>query len=276
MQAEDLAKVKREKSREAINFALQSKWAEAVEVNRALLKHFPQDVETHNRLGKALLELGQYGESKTALEKALSLDPRNTIAKKNLERLAALRQAAGASPRRQTRRLTPQLFIEESGKSATVALHTTAPREVLAKVSAGDVVTLRNRNRTLLVESPQGEYLGLVDRRLALRLLPLLAGGNKYEAAIVGIAGGKATVIIREVYRHPSLLGTPSFPLKGTEEYRAYLRGAFLPDDEEGDDDESGEWQDTEEPTAETEAGEDDDVERPPVQVDEDRDEDEE
>ena len=48
---------------EAINLALQSKWAEAAQVNRAILDRFGPEEETLNRLGKAYTELGQVDEA---------------------------------------------------------------------------------------------------------------------------------------------------------------------------------------------------------------------
>lgn len=249
VQTEDLARLKRDKTREAINLALEQRWEEAVEVNRTLLHYFHDDVEAYNRLGKALLELGHYNEARAALEDALRYDPHNQIARKNLERISHLKDAAGAAPR-PVRRITPHLFIEESGKSATTVLQNSAPQSVLAKMSAGDVVNLQVRDRHLAVENAHSECLGTVEPRLAVRLIPLMKAGNRYEAAIVSVSGSDVTIIIREVYRAPSTAGVPSFPVKGTDEYRAYLRSAFLPLEEEEDteEEEGPEWQEPEEP----------------------------
>ena len=258
VQAEDRAKLRREKSREAINLALENRWEEAAEVNRLLLRLFPEDVEAYNRLGKALLELGRYGEARAAFEEALRLDPHNQISRKNLERLDHLKAMAATGPRA-ARRITPHLFIEESGKSATTVLQNTAPRAVLARLGAGDVVNLSIHGHNLVAETLHGEFLGVVEPRLAVRLIPLIRGGNRYEAAVVSVANGDVTLIIREVYRHPDLVATPSFPIKGTEEYRAYLRGAIVPLEEEAEE-EAPEWQEGEEEGEEGEEGEEDEV----------------
>ena len=54
------ARKKRDKAKEAIALALASRWQDAAVLNRELIDEFPRDVEAHNRLGKALSELGQY------------------------------------------------------------------------------------------------------------------------------------------------------------------------------------------------------------------------
>ena len=62
----------------------------AADINRELTEEFPTEVDGHNRLGKALLELGRYAEARDAYAVSLRLDPMNTIAQKNHARLAKL------------------------------------------------------------------------------------------------------------------------------------------------------------------------------------------
>ena len=68
-QLEKQARFKREKSREAIALALEGNWERATEVNKELLRLFPQDVDAMNRLGKAFLELGRSPPRERALKK---------------------------------------------------------------------------------------------------------------------------------------------------------------------------------------------------------------
>src|SRR5918999_955278 len=98
-QSEDRLRLKRLRSDKAIQLATQNRWEEAAELNRQILELFPNDVDTFNRLGKALLELGRYGEAREAYEQASQLAPSSTIAQKNLQRLAKLvDEEAPASP----------------------------------------------------------------------------------------------------------------------------------------------------------------------------------
>ena len=197
----------------AVALAMDSRWAEAAEVNRSILDDFPNDLETSNRLGKALSELGRNGEARNAFERALSLSPHNPIAKKNLDRLSKLGdevRSAGAPAVRSRR-----AFIEESGKSGVTSLINLAPAERLLELAPGHPLELDVAGGALKVSSQSGEYLGQVEPRLAARLVRLTRGGNRYEAVVTGVEERSLSVFIRETFRHPSQAGTVSFPSEG-------------------------------------------------------------
>jgi hypothetical protein len=67
-----------------------------------------------------------------------------------------------------------------------------------------------------------------VEPKLGKRLIGLINGGNRYEAAIIGVNDRGISVIIRETYRHTSLHNVCSFPTKSREENRVYLSDSFL------------------------------------------------
>ena len=221
-QPEKKAQLKREKSKEAIALALEGKWERAIEINQGMLRLFPEDVEAMNRLGKACLELGRYYEAREAFESATKIAPHNTISKRNLERLTHLQEST--MPLKQGKVVTPHLFIEESGKSGITALQKPATRQMLAKVAAGDVVNLQCRDHTLVVENSQGECLGQVESKLGIRLMRLIKGGNRYDAAVTSVNRQEISVIIWESFRHPDLSNARPFPSKTKEQHRFYLR----------------------------------------------------
>ena len=138
---EEREKLRKEKAKEAIALALKGRWEDAVKVNSLIIESFPTEVEAYNRLGKALSELGIYREATNAFGHALELSPSNSIAKKNLERLSDLRDTVSKPVA--SKKGTPQLFIEDSGKAAVTSLTDIAPRNILAKMSAGDTVSLK-------------------------------------------------------------------------------------------------------------------------------------
>jgi tetratricopeptide (TPR) repeat protein len=210
----------------AIRLALQSRWEEAVAVNRDILSLYPSDVDAWNRLGKALAELGRYQESREAYTKTLELDSTNTIARKNLARLAVLGEVAPARAEPK-QRLDPQIFIEETGKTGITTLHR-VNQEALVHMTAGDRVELRPEGNVLLVENTRGECLGEVEPKLGLRLLKLMQSGNQYAAALTSLANATGRVIIKEVYQHPSQAGRPSFPATGPEVIRPYIKESIL------------------------------------------------
>ena len=228
-------RVRRLHAKQAISLAMQGRWQEAVAANKAIIEAFTDDVDACNRLGRAYMELGEYRLAREAYSRAMELDPANIIAAKNLRRLSQLGETA-AGVQDSSQHAEPHHFIEEIGKAEVVSLHRLAPPAVLVRMVAGDTVNLRIDGASLVVENGQGEYLGQVEPRHALRLIKLMGGGNRYQAAIVSSAEDKLTVIIREVYQHPSQAGQLSFPPRGPEKLQPYVGGRILghePEEEE-------------------------------------------
>jgi tetratricopeptide (TPR) repeat protein len=225
---------KRQGSEQAIQLALESKWEEAASLNKAILESQPNDVDTWNRLGKSLLELGRYREAHDAYGKSLALDPVNSIAKRNLDRLTGLQDAE--APRRDAvAKVAQDLFIEEVGKSGSTVLRNT-PREMLAALTAGDEVYLRPESDTLQIASVNGDVLGSVEPKLGLRLMRLIQGGNQYAAAVKSLSDSDVEVIIKETFRDPSQTRL-SFPATGTEGVRPYIKESLLRLTDDDDDD---------------------------------------
>ena len=244
-QPEERARQQRQLTEQAINLALESKWEEAVAVNRQLQSLFPRDLSTLNRLGKALSELGQYAEARQAYGEALEIDPTNNIARKNLDRLAALGDGA-AAPRTSHERLDPRLFIEETGKTGFTGLLDVAPRQVLVRLTAGDQVYLSRDGNVLWVLNGAQERIGRIEPRLASRLIAFMEGGNQYAAGIAELRGHDVRIIIRETFQHPSQFGKVSFPAQGGgETVRAYTKESLVRhNDEEDEYNEDGEYVD--------------------------------
>ena len=212
LDSESKTRKKKDKAKEAIALALASRWQEAVDLNREVIDEFPRDVEAHNRLGKALSELGQYREAKAAFGRTLEISPANSIARKNLRRLDQLSEDAPVH--RQGSKATLQLFIEERGKSGSISLTRLPPDGAHLHVAPGDAVQLRVTGSGLTVESPEGIYLGEIEPRQGQRLARLIEGGNRYEAAVTSVQEDSLVVMIRETYQHSSQQGITSFPYK--------------------------------------------------------------
>ena len=219
-QSEQRSKVRRDKSREAISLAMESRWQEAADTNRSIIELFPEDIEASNRLSKALLELGDYPQARAAFSRSLELSPSNIIARKNLARLDLL-EKEGRAPRREAK-LTPQQFLGEGGKTTITTLEQPALGPVLARMAPGDPVTLEIEGSTLVARNDSSEYLGRATPRLAVRLIRLMTGGNRYEAAITSASETELSIIIRETYQSPEQMGITSFPGQDRKDSRSY------------------------------------------------------
>jgi len=210
-QQDERTKLGQQLSEDAIALAVQGRWEEAVALNRSIIDRLPADIGAYNRLGRALIELGEFAQSKEAYNRVVELAPDNVIAAKNLTRLASLAESEVVS-NSSHHRITPALFVTEQGKSGMVNLCNLASSTVLAKVGAGDQVHLRVAGNSLIVENEHGEYLGEVENKYGLRLTRLIKGGNRYIVAIHSIGKNRVRVFIREEYQHPSQAGQPSLP----------------------------------------------------------------
>lgn len=234
--AEEKARLKKQWTELAVRQAQEGLWSEAVVTNRNILNISPQEPEACNRLGKAYSELGQYTEARQAYAQTLKYDSKNTIAKKNLDRLALL-QDIPVQTHSGVERIDPRRFIEEPGKTGVTDLINLAPPSVLAKVGVGDSVQLHVVGHTLFVRNAAGEDIGRIEPRLANRLINFMEGGNRYAAAILVLENGQVRVIIREDYQHPSMFGKVSFPSQGGGEMiRAYIKDSMLRYDREDED----------------------------------------
>jgi hypothetical protein len=211
---------KEQRSKEAIDMAMQARWQDAVAINKEILAAFPNDVDTNNRLGRAYLELGQYKLSRESYQRAVQIDPYNAIASRNLRRLNDLKGAGKIEI--EMDKVEPDHFIEEIGKAGVVTLEELAPKEKRASTVAGDRAVLKVSGSHLVVESTRGEYLGRVEPKHAPRLVRLMLGGNRYSAIVVKSTAEGMTVMVREIFQDPSQVGKLSFPPKGMEEFRAY------------------------------------------------------
>lgn len=252
-QTEDKARFKRQRSEQAVNLAMQSRWDEAIAANKAIIAVFPDDAESFNRLGKALSETGKIKEARDAYTRALEIEPSNMIARKNLDRLQTMKAKAEPDKAQQ---VDTSLFIEEMGKSGVTTLRP-SNLKTLVTLSAGDEVALVPVGSRITVETMGGEYISDIEPKLALRLSRLIKGGNTYAAAVAGLQPDAVRVIIKETFQHPTQVGKLSFPAgKAGEVVRAYTRESLvrsdMDDDDEGGDD-SEEWDDTE-PEAEADA----------------------
>ena len=238
---------KRQLAEQAIHQATQARWADAAETNRKLIALGP-DVESENRLAKALWELGELGAAREHYQTALALDPTNRIAERNIDRLRTLIVEAGERtvPAMAGSKAPVSIFVEETGKTGFAFLTDLADPRKLAQVNPGDSVELTAEANRLIAHS-NGMRIGIVDPRVAARLLKLLAEGNKYAAGVTSLGDKDVRIIIREIYQDPRNYGKVSFPTAAKlTDLRPYTRGTLvreemdLEEDLEDDDEDEG------------------------------------
>lgn len=197
----------------AVSHARSGQWEDAIKANRELIALAPSDVEAHNRLGKALSELGRIKDAMAAFQRAADLKPGNVIATRNLERLKQLVGTPAAVTRvASAPKANPAAFMAARGSSVLTELRKPGPASILASATAGDRAALVPNGLDVRITSAAGEYLGMLDRRIGRRVARLSAGGNRYEATVAGFSGQTLSVLVREAYRSASQSQITSFP----------------------------------------------------------------
>ncbi|MBO0703810.1 MAG: tetratricopeptide repeat protein [Candidatus Dormibacteraeota bacterium] len=215
---------------DAVQLAAEGRWEDACELNRYIIAAFGADEASHNRLGKALTELGQLEEAKDAYEAALHVNPLSPVARKNVQKLDGLMRANQEQALRGGGvRVDPNLFVEEMGKTTTTTLRAAAD-DVCSKVAPGDVAELRVEGDGIEADTVRGVRVGSLEPKLARRLIKFIQGGNRYQVGVTSCDGSVVKVIVREVYQDPRFAGKPSFPItrKRDVEFRPYSREGLV------------------------------------------------
>jgi hypothetical protein len=231
-------RLKRQLAEQAIAQATAAQWADAAETNRRILEMSP-DVEAENRLAKALWEQGELGEAREHYQTALALDPTNRIAERNIDRLRTLLVDAGERTvaALEGSKAPVGIFVEETGKTGFAFLTDLPDARKLAQVNPGDLVELQPEGNRLIATS-NGMRIGVVEPRVAARLLKLMAEGNKYAAGVTSLGDKDVRIIIRETFQDPRNYGKVSFPTAAKlTDLRPYTKGTLVREEMDLEDD---------------------------------------
>lgn len=195
-------------ARQAIQAALEKDWKKAEKLNLEILAQESSDVPSLNRLSLAQANLGKIKAAQKSLKSALSHDPSNPIALKNLNRLKTVKKAKTTSE--DTSSLTANVFLKEKGKTKTAVLIKPAEPQVLNTLSVGENLTLDPKKKALQVKKGK-LYLGSLPNLLAFRLQKLIKKGYRYQVYLWRTEPKTISVFIKEVFRPKKMAGIPSF-----------------------------------------------------------------
>jgi tetratricopeptide (TPR) repeat protein len=222
-------RLRRQLVEQAIAAATEADWESAAEINKRILELGP-DSEAENRLARAYWEMGELSKAREHYQSALSIDPTNRIAERNINRLRMLMAEAGKKtvPAQKGSKAPVSIFVEETGKTGFAHLVDLADPKQLAQVNPGDAVELSPDGPRLEAKS-NGTHIGYVEPRVAARLLKLIAEGNKYAAGVTSIGERDVRIIVRETYQDPANYGKVSFPTAAkVSDMRPYTKGTLI------------------------------------------------
>lgn len=195
---------------QAIKAAMKGAWDQAIEFNQKILKLETKNVAALNRLARAFWEKGNLASAKKTYRQVLSIDRYNTIASKNLKRLADQRKI---QPKKETQKKTTEgaVFLEEPGKTKVVKLIRLASPKTLSELDSADEILLEPKTHAVSITNTDGSYLGTIPDDLSHRLLRLIKGGNQYQAFVKAVDRQNLEIFIRETKRAPKFHNLPSF-----------------------------------------------------------------
>lgn len=195
-------------AQKAISAALKANWNDALELNKQILKNEPKDVDALNRLARAYSELGKIIKAKKTAEKAISIDPHNTIAAKALEKWKNLKEGEKDTPSK----FSARAFLEEPGKTKIITLlHLGDCGKVIANLDSGDEVMFKIGNHRISVCTVSKKYIGRLPDDVSVNLIKLIKAGNEYQAFVKSSKPQEVKIFIRETKRAKELTDIPSF-----------------------------------------------------------------
>ena len=195
---------------QAISAALDSKWDDAIKLNRQIIKLFPDNVDALNRQARAYFELGNLSQAKKYYTLALKKDPYNPIATKNLKIIKAAKKNGNGVPHIPQSPISSDLFLQEPGKTKVVSLLKVAEPQKLSQIYPGMIVDLVIKNRGVAI-THRGNYLGVLPDDLAHQIIKLTKGGNKYQVFVKAVRVNGLSILIKEVFRSKKFKNQPSF-----------------------------------------------------------------
>lgn len=199
------------KTQQAIDAALSKDWQKALDLNKELIKEYPNDVETLNRLARTYLELGEVAKAKTNYKKVLRIDSYNNIAEKNLSKLSNLRKntVKKSSNNETTTEVEPDIFLEEPGKSKVLVLNDLARPSILAGLKTGDSVRLDPQKDDVIVFSQESKRVGKIEPSLSVDLGLAIRAGSKFTSLVKSVrvkdspSQYSLSIFVKETYKSP-------------------------------------------------------------------------
>jgi tetratricopeptide (TPR) repeat protein len=185
---------------DAIDFALSSNWAGALESNIEILSSFPQNVPALLRAGFASFQLKSLTESQKYYQKVIDLQPQNPIASEYIEKIQVMLDNHSPTSK-SVSSIDPSIFVEYPGKTKLATLSQLGQKNVLAKLVVGDQVLLAVRKRHVEARTSTDEYIGILPDDIGTRLIYFIEHESAYTAHIHSSNMSSVAIFIREIQK---------------------------------------------------------------------------
>ncbi len=194
---------------QAIKFALENNWKDAIQINQSILENNPKDIDALSRLGFSYLKCQKFKAAKGIFEKVISFDKTNPIAHKNLKKLQALSE--NKTKENGNIKNINGLFIQETGKTKAIELRNLADKKTLLLLETADEVNMVIKRSKVFVQKSDKTYIGVLPDDIGMRLTSLINGGNEYYSCIMSADDKKVMIFVKEVKKGKKFANQPSF-----------------------------------------------------------------
>lgn len=197
---------------QAINAAVNFNWPEAVLLNEKIIKLDKKNLSAYLRLGFASSQVQKFANALKFYKKALTIQPSNNIARENIERLQVLNSRSAKKSKNSSTYLDPNLFLESTGKTKSVALVNIGQKNILAQLTVGEEIEMKFKKRKVEIRTKENEYIGCLPDDLSRRLLVFLKAKSKYRVYVKESNLNKVIVFINEESKGKKVQHYLSFP----------------------------------------------------------------
>lgn len=197
---------------QAVDAAINSDWEQAIALNKKMVSRSKNNLKAYLRLGFAYIQARQFKSAEKAYKKALKIQPKNSLAQENLDKIAFLKAKGAKKIQKREIKLDPGMFLETPGKTKSVGLVKLGQKNVLAQLHVGQKVVLKPKRRKIEVRGESGEYIGSLPDDLSHSLYIFIKGGNEYSANIKEVSLNRAVVFIKEEKKVKKFQKYLSFP----------------------------------------------------------------
>ncbi|MFA5136467.1 MAG: tetratricopeptide repeat protein [Patescibacteria group bacterium] len=213
---------------QAIDAAMNLQWKQAIDLNNQIIKLDAKNESANLRLGFVYLQQKDIVKAKKYYSKALKLQPRNSVAISNLERIKVLEKAKMRKPGDAIISFDPDLFLEMAGKTKVVGLTNLGQKDILARLTIGEPVELKVKKRRVEVRTVNGDYIGTLPDDLSKRLMFFIKAKSIYVTYIKESTLTRVIVFIKEEKKGKAVYHQISFP----QNIQKKLDDTILPTDD--------------------------------------------
>lgn len=198
---------------QAINTAINSWWQEAIKLNKKILSHNKKNLPALLRLAFAYLQIEDLNRSKKYYRQAIKVQPINSVAKENLERIEILQSKRFKKTNKSKIFFNPDLFLETVGKTKSVKLVNLGQKNILAQLMVGQQIILKTKKRKVEIRTKDNDYVGSLPDDLSKRLRLFIKAKSQYSAYVKENNLNNLIIFILEEKKGKKVAGYVSFPV---------------------------------------------------------------